>query len=232
MYSLLSDERLVKAILGGDKNAFSKLYERYHGPVYSAAYRILRDPEEAQDATQEIFFKLYRSLHSWDREKSKLSTWIYRVASNHSIDCCRMHSRRAELRLQENGAEEIGYGCRIRSLNLSPHLMVQFREQLDTIQRFIDKLPDLQKRTFIRRYFQGLKLVEIAEIETEYTHFGRSLIPLINGKIKTHRDAVFAEGGYNAREPQCFEPVIKDPDAFGWVFILIKQISLKIISLV
>jgi len=59
-------------------------------------------------------------------------------------------------------------------------------------------------------------IMEIADVETKYTHFGKSLIPLIKGKLKTHRDAVFAEGGYNAREPQCFEPVIQDPDAFGW----------------
>ena len=59
-------------------------------------------------------------------------------------------------------------------------------------------------------------IMEIADVEIKYTHFGKSLIPLIKGKLRTHRDAVFAEGGYNAREPQCFEPVIQDPDAFGW----------------
>ncbi|MFX0000049.1 MAG: sulfatase-like hydrolase/transferase [Candidatus Hodarchaeota archaeon] len=59
-------------------------------------------------------------------------------------------------------------------------------------------------------------IMELAEIETKYTHFGQNLIPLLNGETKVHRDAVFAEGGYNVREPQCFEPVIKDPDAFGW----------------
>ncbi|MFX0139625.1 MAG: sulfatase/phosphatase domain-containing protein, partial [Candidatus Hodarchaeota archaeon] len=55
-------------------------------------------------------------------------------------------------------------------------------------------------------------LMEMAQIEHNYTHFGKSLIPLIKGQATTHRDAVFAEGGYNSREPQCFEDVVTSPE--------------------
>ncbi len=55
-------------------------------------------------------------------------------------------------------------------------------------------------------------ILEIAHIKTPYTHFGKSLIPLLNGIVKEHRNAVFSEGGYNPRESQCFEPPIKDPN--------------------
>src|SRR5512147_749343 len=102
-----TDEGLVKSVLGGDEKAFSQLYERYRRPIYSAAYRIIQNSEDAQDATQEIAFKLYRSLHLWDVQKSKLSTWIYRMAANHSIDCYRMRSRRVESQLPGNHADLI-----------------------------------------------------------------------------------------------------------------------------
>ena len=75
-----SDEILVENILDGDDNAFTILYERYRRTVYTVAYRILGNHEETQDATQEIFTKLYRSLHTWDVRKAKLSTWIRRLA--------------------------------------------------------------------------------------------------------------------------------------------------------
>ncbi|MHA1372698.1 MAG: sulfatase-like hydrolase/transferase [Promethearchaeota archaeon] len=58
-------------------------------------------------------------------------------------------------------------------------------------------------------------ILKIADISTPYTHFGRDLLPLINNEIEVVREAVFAEGGYNPREPQCFEPVIPNTEAPG-----------------
>jgi deoxyxylulose-5-phosphate synthase len=88
------DEDLVEGTLGGDENAFSQLYERYRQPVYATAYRIIQSAEDARDATQEVFVKLYRSLRSWNPRKASFSTWIYRLASNHAIDCWRARNRK------------------------------------------------------------------------------------------------------------------------------------------
>ena len=55
-------------------------------------------------------------------------------------------------------------------------------------------------------------MLDIAQIQTLYTHFGKNLIPLMKGDTNKIREAVFAEGGYNINEPQCFENVIKSPD--------------------
>ena len=101
----VTDEGLVKSVLRGDENAFSQLYERYRRPIYSAAYRIIQNSEDAQDATQEIAFKLYRSLSQWNVQKSKLSSWIYKMAANHSIDCYRVRCRRPESQLPENSLD-------------------------------------------------------------------------------------------------------------------------------
>ena len=160
-----SDEILVENILDGDDNAFTILYERYRRTVYTVAYRILGNHEETQDATQEIFTKLYRSLHTWDVRKAKLSTWIRRLAWNHSIDCHRMRCRRAESQLRENNIDRDFYIYPTGYFTQSPYLNMKNKEEIAIVRRCIGKLPELQKKTFIQRYFHELKLVEIAEIE-------------------------------------------------------------------
>ena len=165
MNSSLSDEMTVKNILAGDEKAFTQLYERYRRLIYSVAVRIIHDPEEAQDATQEIFLKLYRSLHRWDAQKSKLSTWIKRIAVNHSIDLCRAHFQRSETQLPENNPDSIYRPHTTGNSARSPFRAVQNREEISLVRRCIDKLPDIQKKTFISRYFHELKLAEIAEME-------------------------------------------------------------------
>jgi RNA polymerase sigma factor (sigma-70 family) len=165
IYGSLSDECLVKVFLNGDENAFTQLYERYRWRIYFASLRIIHDPEESHDATQEIFIKFYRSLHRWNVNKSKLSTWIYQLAKNHSIDYCRKRFRRAESQLPENNVGRIFHqyanGCSV----CSPFRAVKDKEDINLVRRCIDKLPELQKKTFINRHIHGLKLVEIAEME-------------------------------------------------------------------
>ncbi len=165
MTSTLSDEDLVEGTLRGDEHAFSELYDRYRYPVYSTAYRIIQNAEEAQDATQEIFIKLYRSLPVWTREKAKFSTWLFRLAANHAIDRWRARRRRAEAQVSgdagESGWDEYPLGEAIRS----PYQEIAGREQIDEIRRCVDHLPELQKKVFILRYFDELKLEEIAEAE-------------------------------------------------------------------
>ncbi|MBN1568175.1 MAG: RNA polymerase sigma factor [Acidobacteria bacterium] len=161
----LTDEGLVQSILGGDGNAFSLLYERYRRPIYSAAYRIIRNSEDAQDATQEIAFKLYKSLHLWDVQKSKLSTWIYRIAANHSIDCYRARYRRMESPLFDGDSGRLLLSDTTDCSARSPFNAVKTREDVEAVLRCTGALPDLQRKIFIHRYFRGRKLEEIARIE-------------------------------------------------------------------
>ena len=165
MYGSLSDECLVKAFFNGDEDAFTQLYERYRTLIYLTAFRITRDPEGSHDATQEIFVKFYRSLHQWNAHRSKLSTWIYRLAINHSIDYYRARFRRAESQLLENYSERMPQQYAIGHSICSPFIAYKNKEEIDLVMRCINKLPELQKKVFIDRYIRGLKLVEIAEVE-------------------------------------------------------------------
>jgi RNA polymerase sigma-70 factor (ECF subfamily) len=165
MTVLVTDEDLVRGTLNGDEDAFSGLYDRYRQPVFSTAYRIIQNFEEAQDATQEIFVKLYRSLGTYDAKQSKFSTWLYRLATNHAIDYWRVRRRRAESQIDtqenEHALREYALADAIRS----PYRRVESGEEVDEVRRCVRVLPELQKKVFILRYFQELKLEEIAEME-------------------------------------------------------------------
>jgi RNA polymerase sigma-70 factor, ECF subfamily len=164
----LSDEALVERTLGGDEEGFATLYDRYRGPVFATAYRIIQGTEAARDATQEIFIKMYRSLRSWNPEKAKFSTWLYRLAANHAIDCWRERRRRGETQIPDEApdAESLVRQSRLAEAIRSPYEAAERGERVDEVRRRIDMLPDLQKKVFVLRYFGELKLEEIAEVES------------------------------------------------------------------
>jgi RNA polymerase sigma-70 factor (ECF subfamily) len=86
------DQRVVRAVLAGDREAFSDLVARYQKLVASVAWRYGTRQEEIEDLVSEVFFKVYRNLHQY-RPDHAFSTWLYRLAANHVLD----HARRARL---------------------------------------------------------------------------------------------------------------------------------------
>lgn len=79
------DGMLVRRCRAGDRLAFATLVGRYEKPVFNAALRMLRNPEDARDVTQTVFLKVYEHLDDYD-PTHKLYSWIYRIALNESIN--------------------------------------------------------------------------------------------------------------------------------------------------
>jgi len=82
------DLHLVDRFLGGDRHAFTRIYEKYFDKVTAISRGILLDADEAADAVQEIFTLVYRHLHKFDR-RARFSTWLFRIAVNRSIQHAR-----------------------------------------------------------------------------------------------------------------------------------------------
>jgi RNA polymerase sigma-70 factor (ECF subfamily) len=76
-----TDLDLVKGIKSGDERAFEKMVDRYHARIYSLAYGVLHNAEDAEEATQDTFLTLYRKISTFD-ESRKFFSWFYRVALN------------------------------------------------------------------------------------------------------------------------------------------------------
>jgi RNA polymerase sigma-70 factor (ECF subfamily) len=163
-----SDEELVERTLRGEDDAFRLLYERYRRRVFATVRRIMRDTEDAKDAMQEIFVKVYRALSGWDPRRARFSTWLYRLAANHAIDSWRMGRRRTELPWEDmQGTGEWRLPARVRFARGGEHpdRALEREERLREIRRHVEDLPPLQRKVFVLRHFHGYKLHEIAAVE-------------------------------------------------------------------
>jgi len=92
-YDTADDAALVAAARGGDLGSFEALVRRHTRTVYAHAFRFFGDHAAAEDVVQEVFVKVFRSLDSFD-EKSRFSTWLYRVTRNTCLDEVRSGRRR------------------------------------------------------------------------------------------------------------------------------------------
>ena len=99
-----SDEDLVRDHLRGDRSAFTTLVERHQGRVYNLAFRMLGRPEDAADATQDVFLTCLRKLQGF-RGSSAFTTWLHRVAVNVCYDVLRRRAREQPVRSEHEATE-------------------------------------------------------------------------------------------------------------------------------
>lgn len=86
--SRAEDSRLIQDALSGDDRAYHKLMDKYHDAIHNFIYRMVHDREQVEDLTQEAFIKAFSSLKSFNEEFA-FSTWLYKIATNNSIDYIR-----------------------------------------------------------------------------------------------------------------------------------------------
>jgi RNA polymerase sigma-70 factor, ECF subfamily len=141
---------LISRARTGDREAFAALFEQYKNLVYKTAYLMLGDAHEAEDALQEVFLLVHRSLTSFDARKGAFTTWLYRI----TLNFCLNHRRR---RLRHSSLEDISP---TPSINFPG---AQMAEE-DSLWRATRSLSDKQQAVVILRYFWGLPYAEIASI--------------------------------------------------------------------
>src|ERR1700726_796200 len=157
----LTEAEIIRRAQHGDEAMFELLYRRHSGRVYAVCLRMLKDPAEAEELTQEAFLLLFRKIHTF-RGESAFSTWLHRLAVNRVLMCLRRKSLPAvslDERLDTNelsGPPAIDLGCRDSILEGS----------LDRInlERCIKRLPAGYRTIFVLHDVQGYKHHEIAEI--------------------------------------------------------------------
>lgn len=151
-----TDERQwIERALGGDQDAFGQLMHRYAGAVYNLAYRMLGNPQDAEDAAQEIFLRAYARLERFDQTR-RFSTWLLTVASNYCID--RLRRRRfAWLTL-----DDVAFW--LPSERPGPERNALARERQVVVQQALQRLPENYRLVIVLRYWHDLSYEEIAEV--------------------------------------------------------------------
>jgi len=134
-----------------DREAFAILFEQYKNLVYKTAYLMLGESAEAEDALQEIFLQVYKSLSGFDPAKAAFTTWLYRVTFNY----CLNHRRKK--RLLTLPLEDVPPALK------SEFPGAQLAEE-EVLQQAIGKLTHRQRAVVILRYFWDLSYAEIAQI--------------------------------------------------------------------
>jgi RNA polymerase sigma-70 factor, ECF subfamily len=160
-----SDEALVCRVLAGEVHCYEELIARYERPIVNFIYRMIGDYEQSLDLAQEVFYKAYRSLTRFD-PSYRFSTWIYRIASNRSIDFLRRQSP-VLISLDDPGdGERGGEGTiQLRSPAQGPEDLLAARELGRRIAQAIDALPPFYRELILLRHSHDLAYEEIARLK-------------------------------------------------------------------
>jgi RNA polymerase sigma-70 factor (ECF subfamily) len=157
-----SDKKLVKRVQKGDKGAFDLLVLKYQHKIINLVMRYVRDPELAQDITQEAFIKAYRALPRF-RGDSAFYTWMYRIAVNTAKNHLAAQRRRpmnVELDLQD--PEQYDLHAKLKETD-TPEGVALSNELRESVERAIAALPEDLRTAIILRELEGMSYEEIAQ---------------------------------------------------------------------
>jgi RNA polymerase sigma-70 factor (ECF subfamily) len=163
-----SDGEAIRRVLGGDRDAFAVLVERYQGRAFRLALRVLRDEESARDAVQDAFLKAYSALSRF-QGRSSFYTWLYRLVMNQCLDMKRRDKSDRHVEWEDGGAGESGANAplppEVAGVRFAPAASMMRRELRERIAEAIGRLPDGPRETLILRELDGLSYTEIAETQ-------------------------------------------------------------------
>jgi RNA polymerase sigma-70 factor, ECF subfamily len=154
--SSTTDATLWQAVISGDSAALERLYDRYASLVYGLALRILKDPQVAEDLTQEVFLNLWRN-RSYDPARGSLSSFLVTLTRCRAID--KLRSQGATLKFLNRWTQQIS----AESSTASPFEQVSLAERSEKVREALAQLPDNQRQILEMAYYEGLSQAEIAE---------------------------------------------------------------------
>ena len=160
----LQDFQLIdQAVNQNDEQAYALLMERYRKPVYHMILKMVRNVDDAEDLTIEAFAKAFRNLHKFKKDYT-FSTWLFRIATNNSIDFIRkkkLETLSLNTAYQDEGGADVT--LEVRDKSLDPQELAIKSQKIQLIQLFVTKLPAKYQRLVRLRYFSELSYEEIAK---------------------------------------------------------------------
>jgi RNA polymerase sigma-70 factor (ECF subfamily) len=171
------EKRLIKKVKKGDQQAFAELVERYKNSVFAICLRMVGNAQEAEDLSQEAFIRAFNHIDQYDHER-KFSTWLFRIATNLSIDFLRRRKSNISLDAVVPGTEGLSLNAMLPDQTAQPEELVVRKETEEMVQNEIKKLPEKYRSAVVLKYIEDLSLKEISEIMD---------IPVGTVKTRIHR---------------------------------------------
>jgi RNA polymerase sigma-70 factor, ECF subfamily len=159
---------LVRRCIAGDAVAWEEIVQRYHRRIYNICYRFTGSGTDADDLTQEVFIKMYRTLNSYDVERGAFMTWVTTVTRNLLVDHFRKTRQdRVTDSLDTPQSEQddaMPLGERIPDKGPSPDTKVQSREAKEAVHLALQRLSPELREALILRDLQDMDYREIATV--------------------------------------------------------------------
>jgi RNA polymerase sigma-70 factor (ECF subfamily) len=162
----IDEAELIRAVQQGDQSAFEALVRQYDQSVLGLAMNLLRSPEDARDAYQEAFLRVYKNIQSF-RFDCSFYTWLYRIVTNICLD----HLRKRKIRKEESALVETSEGPVDRTYSVEeeraagdPERNLWNRQLSSRILAALEELTPRERMVFELRHYQGMRLRAIGEI--------------------------------------------------------------------
>lgn len=151
---------MMKGVAAHEEPAFDALCRQFRPLIYSTVYRVINNPQDAEDITQDVLLSIWKKAGSWEATKGKLSTWIASIARNRAIDVIRSKNRRAALR---DRVEEEKGGLDAATLEESAREKLFASEAHRITRSAVVELTSEQREAVELAFFEGLTQSEVAE---------------------------------------------------------------------
>ena len=175
----MEELKLVELAKSGDRQALAQLVKNNEQTVYNFSFKICRNRDKAEHIMQETFFSMIKSLHQFDGN-SKISTWLYRIVSNHCLMLARKDKSKSFVSIDnDDDLYEDKYTADWSNI---PNQNVENTELKKILDESIDKLSPEYRIVFLLRDVEGLSTEETAEL-TELT------VPAVKSRL--HRARAF-----------------------------------------
>ncbi|XWN36650.1 MAG: sigma-70 family RNA polymerase sigma factor [Balneola sp.] len=162
----MEEKEFIQRLRDKDRTAFHRLVREYKDPILNVCYGYVKDADDAEDLTQEVFTEVYRTISNF-KEEASLFTWMYRIAVSRSLD--ELKKRRSlkraayfEKRIRSEAAE-LEMAQTASELSDPEEDMYQ-KQQQQFIRASLSELPETQRTAFILSQQDGLSYKEIADI--------------------------------------------------------------------
>ncbi len=165
----MSDKDLLKKIAQHDPIAMEQAVNTYKNQIYRLAISFVHNPEIANDITQDVFIKLWENAHKIKLDNAKLSTWLYRVTVNHSINKLKKQNKTSSLLsvsqfTQINDQNQIELQIPDKNKFSNPHNTLENKELYNLLKKSVHSLPKKQRIAFILKYFHNFSSADIAQV--------------------------------------------------------------------
>lgn len=161
----MNEAEIIQKLQEGDETAFRQLVEKYQQLVVNTCFGLVHNMQDAEDIAQDVFIEVFRSIHKF-RADSKLSTWLYRISVNRSLNYIRDNKRQKWMQ----SVEDVFLLKREKLNSLSfgemaaPDTEMENSERAELLHKSIDALPQNQRIAFTLNKYEDLSYKQIAEV--------------------------------------------------------------------